>query len=150
MFSMKALNKLVTSLSSFLHSHFLWLLLGCYAAAVLAPGLGLWIRDVSFGEISLAQLKTRITLPMLMLSLLATGDHAEHLRGLAAHGTGIFLVVCVVVPSTLGILLSWAVGEARLAPAKPHLKLLNWVNLLLLIYVNASVSLPEAIAYPDL
>ena len=42
------------------------------------------------------------------------------------------------------------VGEARLALAQPHLKLLNWVNLLLLIYANASISLPEAVAYPDL
>jgi BASS family bile acid:Na+ symporter len=260
--SVNALNKLVTSLSAFLHRHFLWLLLGAYAAAALTPALGLWIREVSFGEVRLFQQKTRITLPMLMLALLllnaglgvqparlkglpriwlvllvglaanllvpvafifgatplmgfwldpdevqsillglaliasmpiagsstawsqniggdlvlslglvvlstllsplttpvilravgllATGDHAEHVRSLSANGTGIFLMVCVVVPSILGIFLSWAVGEARLAPAKPHLKLLNWVNLLLLIYANASVSLPEAIAYPDL
>jgi BASS family bile acid:Na+ symporter len=258
---MNALNKLVTSLSSFLHRHFLWLLLGRYAAAALTPGLGQWIRDVSFGEVRLSQQKTTITLPMLMLALLllnaglgvrssrlkglpriwpvllaglaanllvpvaftfgatpviglwldpdevqsilmglaliasmpiagtstawsqntngnlilsiglvvlstvlsplttpvtlrlvgllATGDQAEDLRDLAAHGTGIFLMVCVVVPSILGIFLSWAFGEAWLAPAKPLLKLLNWVNLLLLIYANASVSLPEAIAYPD-
>jgi BASS family bile acid:Na+ symporter len=58
-------------------------------------------------------------------------------------------MVCVVVPSILGMFLGWAVGQTRLALAKPHLKLLNWVNLLLLIYANASVSLPEAIAYPD-
>jgi BASS family bile acid:Na+ symporter len=48
------------------------------------------------------------------------------------------------------MLLSWAIREARLARAKPHLKLLNWVNLLLLIYANASISLPEAVAYPDI
>jgi BASS family bile acid:Na+ symporter len=259
---MNALNKLVASLSSFLHRQFLWLLLGSYAAAALTPGFGLWIRDVSFGEVRLSQERSPITLPMLMLALLllnaglgvrssrlkglpgiwpvllagltanllvpvaftfgatpvigfwldpdevqsmllglaliasmpiagsstawsqntngnlvvsiglvvlstllsplttpatlrmvgllATGDQAEDLRDLATHGTGVFLMVCVVVPSVLGIFLSWAVGEARLAPAKPHLKLLNWVNLLLLIYANASVSLPQAIAYPDL
>jgi BASS family bile acid:Na+ symporter len=259
---MTALNKLVTFLSSFLHRHFLWLLLGSYAAAALTPGFGQWIRDVSFGEVRLSQQKTTITLPMLMLALLllnaglgvrssrlkgmpriwpvllaglaanllvpvaftfgatpliglwldpdevqnillglaliasmpiagtstawsqntngnlvlslglvvlstvlsplttpvtlrmvgmlATGDHAEDLRDLAAHGTGIFLTVCVVVPSILGIFLSWGIGEARLTPAKPYLKLLNWVNLLLLIYANASVSLPQAMAYPDL
>src|SRR5437879_1149180 len=262
MLSMNALNKLVTSLSSLFQRHFLWLLLACYVAAALAPGLGLWIRDISFGEVTFFQQNTRITLPMLMLALLllnaglgvrssrlkglpriwlvllaglaayllvpvvfifgatpvmsfwldpdevqnillglaliasmpiagsstawsqntdgnlvlslglvvlstllsplttpvtlrvvgslATGDHAEDLRGLAAHGTGLFLLVCVVVPSVLGIFLSWAVGEERLATAKPHLKLLNWVDLLLLIYANASVSLLEAIAYPDL
>jgi BASS family bile acid:Na+ symporter len=252
----------VAALSSFLHRHFLWFLLGSYAAAALTPSLGQWIRGVSFGKVRLFQQESQITLPMVMLALLllnaglgvrsarlkglpriwllllaglaanllvpvafifattsvmgfwlnseevqsillglaliasmpiagsstawsqntggnlvlslglvvlstilsplttpvtlrvvgllATGDHAEHLRGLAAHGTGLFLMVCVVVPSTLGILLRWAMGAARLAPAEPHLKLFNWVNLLLLIYANASVSLPEVIAYPDL
>ena len=59
-------------------------------------------------------------------------------------------MVCVIVPSLLGVLLSWALGDARLATAKPYLKLFNWFNLLLLFYVNASLSLPQAIAYPDL
>ena len=259
---MNVRNKLVTMVSGFINRHFLWLLLGSYAAAGFAPRLGVWIRDVSFGEVGLLQQETRITLPMLMLALLllnaglgvrssqlkwlprvslvlfaglaanvlvpvafifgatpvlgfwldrdevqsilvglalvasmpiagastawsqntngdlvlslglvvmstllsplttpvtlgavgalATGDYADDLRGLAAHGTEIFLMVCVIVPSLLGIFLSWIVGEARLVAAKPHLKLFNWLNLLLLIYVNASLSLPEAIAYPDL
>jgi BASS family bile acid:Na+ symporter len=261
MLSVNAFNKLVTFLSSFIHSHFLWLLLGCYAAAAFMPGPGLWIRAVSFGKVRLFQQETRITLPMVMLallllnaglgvlssrlkslpriwlvllvglaanllvpvafifgttpmmdlwldpgevqsillglaliasmpiagssaawsqnvggdmvlslglvifstllsplttpvtlrmvSLLATEDHAKHLRSLAVHGTGLFLMICVVVPSILGMFSNWAVGGNRLTPAKPHLKLLNWVNLLLLIYANASVSLPEVIAYPD-
>jgi bile acid:Na+ symporter, BASS family len=256
------LNRLVTSLSSFLHRHFLWLLLGCYAAAALTPGLGRWIRDVSFGDVRLSQQEARVTLPMLMLALLmlnaglgvqsarlkglprfwllllaglaanllvpvvfivvaipvtgfwldtdevqnillglaliaampiagastawsqntggnlvlslglvvlstllsplttpvtlrvvgllATGDYAEDLLRLAAHGTEIFLIICVVVPSIVGIFLSWAIGKARLTPAKPHLKLFNWVILLLLIYANASVALPEAVAYPNI
>jgi BASS family bile acid:Na+ symporter len=260
--AINALKKTVTFLSSFMDRHFLWLLLGGYAAAAVAPGPGLWIRDVSFGKVSLFQQETRITLPMLMLALLllnaglgipasqlkglpriwlvllvglvanllipvafifgttpviglwldpdevqsilvglaliaampiagsstawsqniggdlvlslglvvlstllsplttpvilravgllATEDHAEHMRSLSAYGAGLFLMVCVVVPSILGILLSSGIGEVRLARAKPHLKLLNWINLLLLIYANASVSLPQAIAYPDL
>lgn len=259
---MHALNKLVTLLSSFVHRHFLWLLLSGYAAAALAPGPGLWIRDVSFGQVNLFQQETPVTLPMLMLALLllnaglgipssqlkrlpriwlvllaglvanlvvpvafifgatpllglwldsdevqslllglalvasmpiagsstawsqnvggnlvlslglvalstllspvttplilravgllATEDYAEHWRRLSAHGAGLFLMACAVVPAILGIVLSWGIGETRLARAKPHLKLLNWVNLLLLIYANASVSLPQAIAYPAL
>jgi len=255
-------NKFVTTVSAFINRHFLWLLLGSYAAAGFAPGLGVSIRDVSFGELGLFQQKTRLTLPMLMLALLllnaglgvrssrlkglprvslalfagltanvlvpiafifsatpamgfwldrdevqsillglalvasmpiagastawsqntdgdlvlslglvvvstvmsplttpltlgavsalATGDYAQDLRALAAHGTEIFLMVCVIVPSLVGISPSWIIGETRLVAAKPQLKLFNWLNLILLIYVNASVSLPEAIAYPDL
>ena len=67
---MNALNKLVTSVSAFFQRHFLWLLLGGYTAAALTPGPGLWIRDVSFGDVRLFQQETRITLPMLMLALL--------------------------------------------------------------------------------
>jgi BASS family bile acid:Na+ symporter len=260
--AMNARNEPIPPVASFLDHNFLWLLLGCYAAAAVTPDLGLWIRNVSFGEVHLFQQKTRVTLPMLMLALLllnaglavkssrlmhlprfslilvvglavnllvpvvftfaatpligrwldadevqsillglaliasmpiagsstawsqntggnmvvslglvilstllsplttpvvlralgvlATGDQAEDLRDLAAHGTGIFLVICVVGPSLLGMLLGRAIGEARLAMAKSHLKVLNWVNLLLLIYANASMSLPEAVAYPDI
>jgi len=257
-----AVNKLVIHVSSLVQAHFLWLLLGCYAAAALAPRPGLWIRDVSFGEISIFQQKTSITLPMLMLALLllnaglgvrssqlkglprvallllvglianlaipvalifgltpvmglwldpeevqsilvgfalvaampiagsstawsqntegnlalslglvvlstllsplttaailgllgllATGDNAQHLRRLATQGAQLFLVVCVVAPALIGGLLGWAIGEDRLALAKQHLKLFNWLTLLLLIYSNASVCLPQAVAYPDL
>jgi BASS family bile acid:Na+ symporter len=259
--SVNALNKLVTFLSSFIHRHFTWLLLGCYAAAALTPGPGLWMKTLSFGKVRLFQQEMQITLPMLLLALLllnaglgvlssrlkglpriwlvlliglvanllvpvafifgatpvmdlwldpdevqsillglaliasmpiagsstawsqnvdgdlvvslglvvlstllsplttpvtlrtvsvlATEDHAKHLRSLAVSGTELFLMVCVVGPSLLGMILNWAIGGRRLATTKPHLKLLNWVNLLLLIYANASVSLPEVIAYPD-
>ena len=67
---MNAFHKAVTFLSSFIHHHFLWLLLGCYAAAALTPGPGLWIKEVSLGKLRLFQQEMRITLPMLMLALL--------------------------------------------------------------------------------
>jgi BASS family bile acid:Na+ symporter len=40
-------------------------------------------------------------------------------------------------------------GEARIAAAKPTLKLLNSMNLLVLNYSNASVSLPQAFVEHD-
>src|SRR5258708_5914646 len=84
---MKTLNYLVTALSTFIHSHFLWLLLGCYAAAAIAPGLGLWIRNVSFAEVSLFGQNAQITLPMLMLALLllnaGLGVRSSQLKGLS-------------------------------------------------------------------
>jgi bile acid:Na+ symporter, BASS family len=56
--------------SRFIHEHFLWFLIGSYVIAAVFPGLGLRLRGVSLGEITLFQEKTRITLPMLMLALL--------------------------------------------------------------------------------
>jgi len=106
---------------------------------------------VSVGLVVLSTLLSPLTTPVaiFVLALLATGDNAAHLHQLATHSTQVFLMVCVVVPAVLGGLIGWRIGEERLASAKPHLKLLNQLLLLTLIYSNAATSLPAAIAYPD-
>lgn len=48
-------------LSHLVHARFIWLLIGSYIVAALFPGLGLWVRSVSWGTINL---------PMVMLGLL--------------------------------------------------------------------------------
>jgi BASS family bile acid:Na+ symporter len=80
---------------------------------------------------------------------LAEGDYAEDLHGLAAGGVGAFLAAAVVVPSLAGLGGRLALGGARAAAAAPVLKAVNAVNLLLLNYSNAAVSLPEAVNNPD-
>lgn len=52
---------LFAKLSHFIHARFIWLLLGSYVVAAFFPAVGLWIRSVSFGAVSL---------PMLMLGFL--------------------------------------------------------------------------------
>jgi BASS family bile acid:Na+ symporter len=108
----------------------------------LALSLGLVL-----GSTLLSPLTTPLTLHTA--GLLATGDYAEDLHELAAGGTGAFLAVAVLLPSLLGVTGRAALGEARIASAKPLLKLLNSLNLLLLNYSNAAVSLPETVADPD-
>jgi BASS family bile acid:Na+ symporter len=237
-------RRLVSTVSHFLHAHFLWFLLGSYAVAALWPAIGLWIRDVCLGQIGFGGNTTRITLPMLLLALLllnaglgvqtsrlqklwrstallgsglaanlllpivfifgvslvmrpwhepdevqnllvglalvasmpiagsstawsqnnngsmvlslglvllstllsplttpavlhsvglmTSGSYAADLHRLAARGTGLFLAACVVLPSFLGILGRVAIGGSRIDNAKPHLKLANSANLLLL------------------
>jgi BASS family bile acid:Na+ symporter len=259
---MDAHERPLTSLSHFVHKHFLWLMIGSYTVAACSPSLGLWIRDVSIGQVVLFGTKTKLSLSMLMLAflllnaglgvelgkvlamlrrpklliaglaanliipiafilgvtramtgwhnadevqnilvglalvasmpiagsstawaqnaegeltlslslvlfstllsplttplalhsvgLMATGDYAEDLLELAAGGTGMFLALCVLVPSLSGIGIRRAVADARYAAAKPHLKLFNCAILLALNYSNASVSLPQAVADPDL
>jgi BASS family bile acid:Na+ symporter len=56
--------------SGFLNRHFLWLLLGSYAAAALWPMPGLWLKDFPIGDIPFAGSRARVTLPMLLLALL--------------------------------------------------------------------------------
>jgi BASS family bile acid:Na+ symporter len=58
------------TISRFLHRHLLWFLIAAYAAAMVLPGLGLWISNVSFGEMDIAGQKTKISLMMIMLAML--------------------------------------------------------------------------------
>ena len=256
-------NRKVTflTLSQFLHHHLLWFLIGVYALAAFFPTGGLWFRNVSFGDLTIFQEKTHISLLMIMLAslmfnaglglktshlqtvmqkklVLLSGlaanlviplayifgvtlvmrlwydpDEAQHilvglalvaampiagsstawaqnsngnlalslglvlfstilspivtpvafqvfgematdeyetvLHGLAAYGSGTFLGLWVVLPSMLGLAVRFMVQEAWLNPVMPYLKLINSVDLLLLNYSNASVSLPHAIADRD-
>ena len=58
------------SISQFLQRHLLWFLIAAYVIAVVFPIPGLWIRNVSFGEIAIYQQKTKISLLMIMLAIL--------------------------------------------------------------------------------
>ena len=65
-------NRKVTflTLSQFLHHHLLWFLIGVYALAAFFPTGGLWFRNVSFGDLTIFQEKTHISLLMIMLASL--------------------------------------------------------------------------------
>ena len=240
-------------LSHFVHANFIWLLIGSYIVAALFPTLGLAIRSLSFGTISLPMLMlgfllfnagmgvelsslkqlrnspqslifgllANLLIPigyigMVMLGmrfwhnsdevqnilvglalvasmpiagsstawsqnangnlalslglvlgstflsplatpvalhavgLMTTGDYSEDLHELAGSQTGWFLLISVIIPSICGIICRQLLGKERIASAKSHLKLANSAILLILNYSNASVSLPQAIATPDL
>ena len=107
---------------------------------------------LSLGLVLFSTLLSPLTTPIALHSvgLMATGDYAEDLHELAAGGTGMFLAICVLAPSLIGIGVRRVVGDARYAAAKPRLKLINCAVLLVLNYSNASVSLPQAVVRPDL
>jgi len=100
---------------------------------------------LSLGLVLFSTLLSPLTTPLALHSAgwMARGEYANELHELATGGTGMFLTLCVLVPSLLGIGLRQVVGTARIAAAKPRLKLLNSVILLTLNYSNASVSLPQ-------
>jgi bile acid:Na+ symporter, BASS family len=106
---------------------------------------------LSLGLVVSSTLLSPLTTPLSLqaASLMTTGEYAQTLRELAAYGSGGFLVLGVLLPSVLGINISRAIGEARIASTRPATKLVNSVNLLLLNYSNASIALPQTVADPD-
>jgi BASS family bile acid:Na+ symporter len=92
-----------------------------------------------------------LTTPLALhaVGFMATCDYAADLHELATGGTGVFLALCVLAPSLIGIGMRRVIGDSRYVAAKPRLKLINSVILLVLNYSNASVSLPQAVANPD-
>lgn len=249
------------ALSQFVHHHLLWFLIGAYAIAAVFPAAGLWIRNVSFGDVSLFQtnihgslllvllatlmfnaglgvktshlkslvqkvwvlvagLAANLLIPIvyifcvtLVLQLWHNPEEAQHilvglalvaampiagastawaqnsngnlalslglvlsstilspiitpiafyvfgemaseeyetiLHNLAEYGSGTFLGFWVVLPSLLGLCIRFVVPERPLAAVMPYAKLINALVLLVLNYSNASVSLPQAVADPD-
>jgi BASS family bile acid:Na+ symporter len=254
-------ENVVSAVSRFIHHYFLALLVGSYVLAGIWPALGLHIRNISFGQITLRGETLQLTLPMLMLSFLlfngglgvdtggmkalfrqprvlfaglagncllpllfigvlalamrlwpdpdevqstlvglvliaavpiagsstawsqnangnmalalglvlastllspllspltfefgqhmTRGHYAQTMDAMEGISTGFFLFLCVLLPSVLGMAARRGVQAAKLTSALPLAKLINSVNLILLNYSNASVSLPKLIAHPD-
>ena len=74
------------SLSRFIHHHLLWLLIGAYALAAVFPAAGLWIRNLSFGDVALFQTKFHVSLLLILLATLmfnaGLGVKTSHLGSL--------------------------------------------------------------------
>ncbi|HEY7424772.1 MAG TPA: bile acid:sodium symporter [Gemmataceae bacterium] len=131
--------------------------LALVAAMPIAGSSTAWSQNangdltLSLGLVLFSTLLSPLTAPLTfeLAEQMAEGEYARALDDLETQGGGAFLMVCVILPSLLGIVGRRAAGEARIASAKPMLKLVNSVNLLVLNYSNASVSLPQAVANPD-
>jgi BASS family bile acid:Na+ symporter len=131
--------------------------LALVAAMPIAGSSTAWTQNangdlsLSLGLVLFSTLLSPLTTPICfdLVEHMAQGKYRQILEDLETQGGGLFLVICVILPSLLGIVARLALGEARIAAAKPTVKLLNSLNLLVLNYSNASVSLPQAWAEPD-
>jgi BASS family bile acid:Na+ symporter len=83
------------------------------------------------------------------VGFVTTGDYSDDLHELASDGVVSFLGIWIILPSLIGILTHWVVGEQRITAMSPYLKLINYIVLVLLIYSNASLALPNAVFQPD-
>jgi BASS family bile acid:Na+ symporter len=108
----------------------------------LALALGLVLASTF-----LSPLTTPITFDLV--EQMATGEYAQALDALEGSSTGLLLLFGVLLPSLVGMAGRPVLGAAALRSAAPLLKLVNSVNLLLLNYANAAVSLPHMVADPD-
>ena len=95
---------MVLVLSQFLHHHLLWFLIGAYAIAVVSPTFGLWIRNMSFGEILIFHEHTHVSLLLVMLATLmfnaGVGLKTEHLQAVMQRKFALFagLAANVAIP----------------------------------------------------
>jgi BASS family bile acid:Na+ symporter len=132
--------------------------LALIASMPVAATSTLWSQNadgnlaLSLGLVVLSTLLSPLTTPAVFLAggLLARGDYAAVLHELGAKDAQVFLTMAVLVPSALGLAGKGVLGEARVAPAKPLLKLASSTSLLVLTYANASAALPRVVADPDL
>src|SRR5262249_9899286 len=103
----------IDSVSDWVRRWLLWLLLGSYAAAAFAPGLGLWVRDAALGTVALFGGRTGVTRPVLMLAFLlwnaGLGVRPGHLAGLR-HGVGLLLAA---LAANLLVPLAFALGASQ-------------------------------------
>jgi len=107
---------------------------------------------LSLGLVLLTTVLSPLLTPLVLhaVGFVTTGDYSEDLHELASGGVVGFLGSWVILPSLLGILTHWLLGEHRVATAQPYLKLTNYCVLVLLNYSNASLTLPNALSQPDI
>lgn len=73
-------------LSQFIHHHLLWFLISAYALSAIFPAAGLWIRNVSLGDVHIFETQMHVSLLLLLLATLmfnaGLGVKTSHLRSL--------------------------------------------------------------------
>jgi BASS family bile acid:Na+ symporter len=106
---------------------------------------------LSLGLVVVSTILSPLTTPLTLAAVgpLTHGDYATALAELGGHGTGAFLLMCVVLPSLAGMVARPLLGNALVTRLKPAVKLVNTLVLLLLCYVNAASILPGMAAQPD-
>lgn len=106
---------------------------------------------LSLGLVIGSTILSPLTTPAVLHAVgwVARGTFAECLHDLAAGGTSSFLLSFVMAPSIAGMVVRCVVGGDAPGRARPLIKLVNSVVVLVLCYANAAVALPKTFANPD-
>lgn len=107
---------------------------------------------LSLALVLLTTLLSPVLTPVVLhgVGYVTIGDYSEDLHELASGGAFVFLGAWVILPTILGISVNRLAGLDWVARANPYVKIVNMIVLALLNYSNAALSLPNAIAQPDL
>lgn len=132
--------------------------LAVISAMPIAGSSTAWSQNVngdlalSLGLVLLSTFLSPWTTPAVFHAIgrMAQGDYASALFALASHQTDAFLALCVVIPSISGVAARVLLGDERALRMQPAIKVMNALNLLLLCYSNAAISLPQVVVDPDL
>jgi BASS family bile acid:Na+ symporter len=130
--------------------------LAVVAAMPVAGSSTAWAQNangsaaLSLGLVILSTVVSPFTTPLTLAAVepLTTGTYSQALGELGGHGTGMFLLACVVIPSLAGLTGRYVLGPG-IRRLRPALKLINAGVLLVLCYANASAVLPRIVAEPD-
>src|SRR5574337_440748 len=80
-------NVSLLALTQFIHHHLLWFLIGAYAISAVWPTAGLWIRNLTFGDLQIFNEQLHVSLLLLLLATLmfnaGLGVKTSHLTALA-------------------------------------------------------------------
>lgn len=75
------------ALAQFIHHHLLWFLIGAYTISAIWPAAGLWIRNLTFGDLHIFHEQLHVSLLLLLLATLmfnaGLGVKTSHLKSLA-------------------------------------------------------------------
>ncbi|MEO6203098.1 MAG: hypothetical protein ABIU05_21500 [Nitrospirales bacterium] len=67
---MASLRNSVEALVQIIHRYFIWATIGAYILAAIVPQLGLWMRNIELGSVTLLQSKVVLSLPLFLLASL--------------------------------------------------------------------------------
>lgn len=132
--------------------------LALVASMPIAGASTAWVQNadgdlaLSLGLVLMTTVLSPFTSPAVLhtVGFVTTGDYSEDLHELAANGIVVFLAIWVLLPSILGIICRWSLGEHRIASIIPYVKIVNYSILIVLNYSNASLTLPGILSNPDI
>lgn len=102
----------------------------------VAIGLGLIILTIVLSPVAAPQ--------MLRWMGLALSDlETAQCEQLVARFTGTFFIVWVILPSLAGMAVNRLAGSARIVRARPWIRIVSAITLLVLNYANASLAMPK-------
>jgi BASS family bile acid:Na+ symporter len=106
---------------------------------------------LSLGLIIFSTLLSPLSTPIILhcFGSLTQNNYSHQLHQMAEMHVSAFLFFSVVIPSSLGIITHRLIGENWVMKAQPILKTINSIVLLILIYSNASMAIPQAFSDPD-